>query len=910
MSHYSSESNRLMRQLVSVSLIASILFLTPFSVSLSVHFTHAEETASGTSSATSSDQSGGSAGISGDEAAASASSQSSDGSDTPDTSITSGSSTSSADVTNTLNTNDVTLGADAASSSEAATDTAATSSDEISSTTPLAVSSSTTDSSSSPSDQPSSSDATTSASSTADASVINDSTAEASTTVGLESKSGDNSASSTDSVAIKTGDVIANANLLNVVNTNLVNSYGELLALSNLLKNSVGQFDLRSLDFFTGSSTCAICGGSNLGSLSVLNGGSALLSNLLSAYASSGANSAASNGSTSISSGNAYAAGNLINFADNNLVDSKYLFMTYNNFGDMSGDIVFPNAETLLQILTAGTNAAGTGSLSLSNTGTANVGNDITTSATSGNNSFLSTGSTSPVLSSGTSSAMTNVLNLLNSNLVGGASMNLLFNVEGSWSGTIFGLPPGVQWKKTDHGFVLSYDTFENMLDGDASSTPDAAVSNAASTTIQNRLDIGASSGDNSGVGASGSIDSGDAYAAANVINVANTNMIGHNMFWAIINIFGDWSGDLSFGKPDLWIGGHADITGASVAPGGTVIYHFTVINNGDLPATGVKVNTDLGSSYLSASGGTGDQVETALGSIAPKESKSFDITANLDSAMPARKDMVTTVAKVTSIESDNNMADNQEQVAVVIGREPHHGGGSSKWRVPKDTATTTLATTTPAATSTITVTQAATPTHITASSTVDYSVTIYNDSNAPAYNAEFHDRIMDSNGNSIYGEVWDLGTIEPHEELHLSYSVFFKSESPSGIYSNSGYVTATAADDISSAPLTSNVSLISVNVDAMPFIASPQTLRSVHANSTTSTSSTALSSTDTGGGVSPESVSPGVTNQALAFGGNEKNLLASVFYATPSGTELTIATIILGLIAAVLMAIRRRRYA
>jgi hypothetical protein len=691
---------------------------------------------------------------------------------------------------------------------------------------------------------------------------------------------------------VQSGDAIANASLLNVVNTNLVNSYGELLALSSLLMNSVNQFDLRSLDFFASSSIrCAICGGTTLGSLSVLNNGTASISNALSAHATSGGNAADSaSGTADILGGDAYAAGNVINFANNNLVDSKYLFMTYNNFGDWGGDIVFPNAETLMKILLSGASISPS-NLSLSNTGFADVDNNVSTTATSGNNSF--TGGTSTV-SSGSSDATTNILNLLNSNLVGGASMNVLLNIEGSWSGSIIGLPPGVEWKKTDHGIALSFDSIEGS--DDATDSPDTDVSNGATTGIGNSIDVSAASGDNHASGADGSVESGDAYAAANVINVANTNMIGRNMFWAIINIFGDWSGDVSFGKPDLWIGGHADITGPSVSPGGEVTYHFTVINNGDLPATGVSVHTDLGSDYLKDEGTDASTILTDLGTIAPKESKSFDITARLDRSM-AGKETAITSAKVTSIEHDNNLDDNTEDISVLLGSPRHHG--SSR---PKTEEATSTASTTPLLDVSASFDG---PSIVPASSTVAYHVVIKNDGDAPVYNAEFHERLLDGTGASLHGEVWDLGTIAPHDELNIDYSVFYDPDTPSGVYTASGFVQGTAGEDAASAPVASNVSAVSLMVRGLHLVPAPGKAPLV-TKPTISTQGTSSSST----AETAASAAPSDEPQNPIPPANDRGLLASVFFSAPSAGELTGFSLALLAAAVGIMLYRRRQYA
>jgi hypothetical protein len=81
--------------------------------------------------------------------------------------------------------------------------------------------------------------------------------------------------------------------------------------------------------------------------------------------------------------------------------------------------------------------------------------------------------------------------------------------------------------------------------------------------------------------------------AAANIVNIANTNVVGRNWILAIFNIFGDFNGDISFGKPDLWVGARAEVP-ADLHGGSCFTYDLTVTNFGDARASNVVLDASF----------------------------------------------------------------------------------------------------------------------------------------------------------------------------------------------------------------------------------------------------------------------------------------------------------------------------
>jgi hypothetical protein len=268
--------------------------------------------------------------------------------------------------------------------------------------------------------------------------------------------------------------------VLNVVNTNIFDSEGLFLFLDNLGENGVsGNLDLRNYDIFkpkavneqsnTRSSAsgrtnpitaiCPTCGGA--GDLTINTSQNAAITNDVVVRSASGRNNALGNrGDVLIQTGDAYAAANTINLANTNIVDSNYLLLTFNQFGDYDGDIVFPSSEEFLDLF--GNKSQSTPDrVNVNNTSTADIGNNASVEGKTGGNE-AQTDRDGGSIQTGNSSAANNVLNQINSNLFGGASFSILLKVHGDWDGEVIGAPEDMYWRETENGIELVYDSEGN----------------------------------------------------------------------------------------------------------------------------------------------------------------------------------------------------------------------------------------------------------------------------------------------------------------------------------------------------------------------------------------------------------------------------------------------------------------
>jgi hypothetical protein len=571
---------------------------------------------------------------------------------------------------------------------------------------------------------------------------------------------------------VVTGEASSSANILNIANFNIYNSEGFFLLLDALY----GDLDFSGLNFTGGSSTCSVCtNGSSLSSV-LSNDNYANITNDVIVRAMTGGNSASStSGNAIIETGDAYAYANVVNIANTNIANSNYLMMVVNNPGSWGGNIVLPDANFFENFF------LGSGPTSVSNTNAADIMNTVTAEAdTGGNDAAASDGG--GFIETGDANTSVNIVNQANQNIFGGGSLVLLFRVFGSWTGSVFNAPPGVLWTETPLGVEImssgggvQADGAEFALGGNT----DIANNNIA--TINNNIQVYALTGDNkvsaSGTGTEAIISTGNAYAAANVLNIANTNVYGRNWILAIINIFGDWSGSVSFGQPNLWIGGVAETNG-NVGPGSDVTYHFTVANRGNAPAHNVKLSGVFNYPLMRWNTDSEEALFT-IGTVPARSSLDVSYTARVSRELPSGAIPIELTAKLSLAEPDQDLSDNIDVISIVLGSAALASAGGGR-----------VVTYTPDPDITITKENNLHGAPVSASSTVEYTLVVKNNG-GEAYHAYLYDSLFTDYGDHIATKRWNLETIKPHEEITITYDVNFSSTTPPGVYINMAQVYA-----------------------------------------------------------------------------------------------------------------------
>lgn len=573
---------------------------------------------------------------------------------------------------------------------------------------------------------------------------------------------------------VETGDAEASVNVINEINTNIVDSNVTISAESGSLDSS--SLDLRE-NFEEQEETD--CGQFCANDISVENQNSASIENNIVVEANTGDNAVLGE-DASIITGDAFAGVNVVNIANTNIVKSNYVILAFNNFGDWSGDLILPNGDffkTFLNVFSP--KCQNCEEVDILNQNNASVSNSIITSTETGENIAGING----VIDSGNTLAYSNIYNQINTSIYGNSSFFVLIKVFGNWDGNIFNLPDGISWAKTPDGLMLfdqNTNPFENQAE--ISNNGNLFIQNQNSADVVNNIEASASSGKNKVSGENGTIVTGNAYAASNVVNIINTNVVSSNWTTALLNIFGDWSGNVSFGQPDLWVGAVAQTSG-SLSSGSYVQSKITVKNNGDSTASGIKVSVNPQSDFFRISG----DKEWFLSPLKPGESVDIVFGGSLNGLNPGHTN-ITNIISASLYETDANPNDNTDTLVFSAYQEagiilPYTNRSST---YPK-----------------IEVTKS----HFLQSSinldgiemvpfggSADYKIVVKN-SGGSAYEGILFDELKNEAGEIMGQQHWILGEILPNEEITITYTTQFNEEIKPGIYTNLAWVEALGGD-------------------------------------------------------------------------------------------------------------------
>jgi uncharacterized repeat protein (TIGR01451 family) len=587
---------------------------------------------------------------------------------------------------------------------------------------------------------------------------------------------------------ISTGNSIATANVLNIANTNLVNSEGAII-FSNLTDGARGAVDLRPIAT-SGSaetSSCSITSCEGNQGINVTLNNNAHIENLIDVNATSGDNTIENADHAVIESGDAYAALNLVNIANVNFIDSQYLLIALNSFKSVDGDIVFPNLESFFSTKTSSPSV-----MELNNTAT--ITNDLNINANAGGNE--TNGAERSIINTGDAHSFANTFNQINTTLGANDTVSILLNIHGIWNGGLENAPPQLWMTQSEDGsyhITTASSTYEESTsgtDGNGGDLEGAFITSTSSALIHNRVHINAVSGMNAVWNAdSALITTGNAYAGANLINIANAHVIGRNWLLGIINIFGDFNGNIAFGRPDLWIGARIE-NSPPFHNGNELNYTFTIMNKGDAPATDIALfdtidpeHLEILESSLPYTEGSDGQLLWNIEKLLPGTAVELTMNARIKNVAPGTT--IVSELLVRGKETDNNNADNRDRISITTYVPPSVGGSSGGVTSPLIQGTTTAATqTVPEQFLPVEVIRTTATTTITNVGTKSTQAITIRNPNAASLSAVFlKDTLHDPSGAVIHNEEWDLGTILPHEEITLGYDISFSAHATSGTY-------------------------------------------------------------------------------------------------------------------------------
>lgn len=282
----------------------------------------------------------------------------------------------------------------------------------------------------------------------------------------------------------------------------------------------------------------------------------------------------ANTGDATIATGDANVAATLVNLLNTTVINGSLMVSVADIFGDLMGNIVLPNLAALAAALwpagipsieagneNTGSDSTNTIDIDLKDTektaidNNAKITTDVTAEAITGQNEaiantgggFIDTGDASVSLAN---------LTVANTTVEGGHWALVIVSAFNRWLGFLVGDGGQVQALSQEETIeALNRNTGSgstNTIEISDERERTTSVNNNA--VITNEVVASAITGQNEAsknTGA-GRITTGDANIKATAVNIANTTVKDGSLFVAVVNIFGDWFGDLLYGGTSL----------------------------------------------------------------------------------------------------------------------------------------------------------------------------------------------------------------------------------------------------------------------------------------------------------------------------------------------------------------------
>ncbi|MBI4415296.1 MAG: DUF11 domain-containing protein [Candidatus Kerfeldbacteria bacterium] len=604
----------------------------------------------------------------------------------------------------------------------------------------------------------------------AELTVNNENIADLENTLTGAANSGSNDASDNRFSWITTGDANVSTAVVNSVNTNFTGSnFGGMVR--NITDTFLGTIDLYEamLQLFDGNDMSGFLPMD----INVNNTSRGSIANTIDVSAATGNNIAnnnlinpetgfpdyqGGNRRADIVTGDINVATSVVNLLNTNIIGSNWLLSTINIFGDFVGDIILPG-EGVFESLFGDT----AHSLSVQNENTAGILNSIKVNGVTGENS-TALNRDGYSIATGVINQQTSVYTQANTNIVDANFYSFTPHVFGNWLGQE----------------INPYASYLGRGQTDDPSS-DLEVRNTNDANITNTLNINATTGNNAAVGNRFSnIVTGDVNVATNLINVANTNLVGSNWFLGNLNLFGNWRGNIIYAYPDLTLG---DDHAVRAQPGEQVTYVLSFSNQGLARARNVRILDVLPSNtaFVSASDGgveADGRVTWNVGTVpqrSPVSSVSFTVQVNPD--LPVGETVLTNLAAITTPTSepqrDNNTLSSTTSVLVEPPppppAPPEVPAVPSMSIVKRNSATGAVA----------------------QGTTVDYEIDVTNTGNVPLESIVVHDSLPDSKGGKLFSKDFTLDGLAIGLTMKVTYSLTVSADTPDGVYTNTAVAEA-----------------------------------------------------------------------------------------------------------------------
>lgn len=411
---------------------------------------------------------------------------------------------------------------------------------------------------------------------------------------------------------IQTASSSATATSVTILNTNALGG-------KPVIVNATGS---ASLDLSRTGSCMTLPGAANL---DIANNAS--VSSSLDAGALTGANMMPGG---RILTGDASAQANVVNILNTNLVGSCWNFTVLNVFNDPGGNIILPYELPFLDLHASDLHP-------VSHPGAVTIANNALLSQNA--NAIASTGDNmAAAVKTGTAESKLRLIGIANTDIIRGNWLLLQVHAPDGWAGSFENW-----WGESLTAPTDSY-AWIRLPESSGPGSPVNIINNA---TVSDNVTARADTGANAAPG--GSVETGNAKSSVNIFDLVNTNIVGNNWYFAVVNLFGKFAGNIVFPRPDLAVSG---TTETGILPGASLRQSVTVKNTGTYEAGNVRLSLALPPhvSCEEAPGAVcGAKIDWNLGKMEPGTSRTVDVLLLTDKNTPAPGSVSTVAVAATS---------------------------------------------------------------------------------------------------------------------------------------------------------------------------------------------------------------------------------------------------------------------
>ncbi|HOZ56303.1 MAG TPA: hypothetical protein PLH29_03690 [bacterium] len=623
---------------------------------------------------------------------------------------------------------------------------------------------------------------------------------------------------------IMTGDIDIFNVIINFINNNFSGN-GQAYFI-NILSQLLDNIDLSGYGEVLNDSEYSYCQIQNC-LVAINNSSTSTLANNVVIDANTGGNEISSvGGGAIISTGDINIINDIFNIANLNISGEDWFFAVVNIFGELQGDIILPGWQSedigAINDDNVFNPASSSPEVLITNTNSLDMLNEVIVNGASGQNTASGTGAVS--ILTGNVETKNIIFNLLNYNISGRKWTLAKVNIFGDWQGVIESLPDGYSYFNDGSGITI----FNNFRNDPEISEAYArlALMNFNSASILNKIEVNADTGNNAILHANGAglINTGDISITNALLNFINANFFGDSWEFSMINVFGNWQGNLAFGRPDLWIVESVEPASEAIS-GDYITYRYLFGNNGDGTASNVVISDDYNEIFLDVDDGLlesdSGMILFRLGSLAPNSQGSISYTVRVRGDIPAGKNEVFNSASISASETDRDYSNNASFSSVLIngGSQP---SGSSNYPSIRLTSGESSGYVSPSFSiiKTNSAQEAVSPGDM-----VDFKIVVKNLGGRSLQDVLVADVMKSLDDNTeINNDLWRLDEVRAGEEIIIDYTIEIKNNIASGEYINEAIVEG--YDDIRQVYISAVASSkIRVNngADVLSAVAAPQ---------------------------------------------------------------------------------------